>query len=318
MSRVHPARALVFAAGAAVALLALAAGGEAPLAKSSNSTISLLAIDASPQGNSATFLGPIDGCARVEQGSEISIDYVADSIPQDRPMIGFEAQIRYDPQLLQVLALDYDYLLAAVGTYSPFAGLSDALPDSDGDFRISVLDTASAAEPEANVESGAGVLARITFRAKAVGVSDLAIAVQKEPLIYPLIQDTQNEMIFVDRLGSAAVAVGQDCPAEAIEPKIEDLRPMNEEILASNPDLRASVTPGGGTTSPSSATTNGNQTPARGPVTNASPSPAPASKAGDDNSDAWLIGGILILSILGAAAGGGWYLYRRSRNSPLA
>src|SRR6266571_2970521 len=32
-------------------------------------------------------------------------------------------------------------LLEAVGTYSPLASVSDSLPDSNGEFRISVLDT---------------------------------------------------------------------------------------------------------------------------------------------------------------------------------
>src|SRR6266545_3477500 len=267
MTRVRGRRAVAFAVALALLSFASAAEGGGPLARHSNSTIGLLALDADTQGNTATSLGLIDGCVRAEPGATVKLDYVVDSIPQDRPMIAFEAQIRNDRQLLEVLDVDNDLLLAAAGAYSPFAGLSDDLPDSDGDFRISVLDTASSTEPQANVETGAGVLARITFRAKAIGVSDVAIAVQQEPLIYPLIQDTQNEMIFVDRLGSAAVAVGQDCPAEATEPKIVDLTPLNEEILASNPDLRATAIPDGGTASPPSATTNANETPAVGRVT---------------------------------------------------
>ncbi len=316
MTRVRGRRAVAFAVALALLSFASAAEGGGPLARHSNSTIGLLALDADTQGNTATSLGLIDGCVRAEPGATVKLDYVVDSIPQDRPMIAFEAQIRNDRQLLEVLDVDNDLLLAAAGAYSPFAGLSDDLPDSDGDFRISVLDTASSTEPQANVETGAGVLARITFRAKAIGVSDVAIAVQQEPLIYPLIQDTQNEMIFVDRLGSAAVAVGQDCPAEATEPKIVDLTPLNEEILASNPDLRATAIPDGGTASPPSATTNANETPAVGRVTDAPATPPPANKLGDDGSDAWLIAGILVLLMLGTAASGGWYLYRRSRTSP--
>ena len=79
-------------------------------------------------------LGRIDGCQRVESGAQTEVDFVVDSIPQDRPMIGFDAEIRYDPQLLEVVHVDYDLLQAAVGAYQPFAGLSDRLPDSDGAF----------------------------------------------------------------------------------------------------------------------------------------------------------------------------------------
>ncbi len=314
MSRFRACRTSVVALAAALPFLALPADGGPALTTHSSSTIGLLAIDAAAQGNTATSVGSIDGCARVETGSEISVDYVVDSIPQDRPMIAFEAQIRYDSRLLEVLDVDRDLLLAAAGVYSPFAGLSDDLPDSDGDLRVSVLDTASSTEPEANVETGAGTLARITFRAKAAGISAVAIAVQQEPLIYPLIQDTQNEMIFVDRLGSAVLAIGQDCPAGATAPKIADLTPLNEEILAANPDLRAGATGTGATASPP-ATINPNETRAGGPTTDVRATPAPANAGEDDSSDTWLIAGILVLLMLGTAAGGGWYLYRRSRIS---
>jgi hypothetical protein len=166
-----------WAAAVAFMLLCLAfAGGEgAALATHSSSTIGLLAIDANLEGNTATSLGLIDGCSRVETGAQLNVDYVVDSIPQDRPMIAFEAEIHYDPQLLEVVAVDYDFLLGAVGDYRPVAGLTDKLPDSDGKFRLSVLDAASTTDPEANVERGAGVSARNTSRAKAAGVSEVAI-----------------------------------------------------------------------------------------------------------------------------------------------
>src|SRR2546427_42565 len=170
----------------------------------SSSTIGLLGIDADPHGNTATFVGPIDGCARAEAGSTFDIDYVVEAIPQERPMIGYDAEIRYDQALLEVVKVDYQLLLAAAGTYSPLASLTDSVPDFDGKFRVSVLDTASSTEPEANVESGPGVLARVTFRAKASGVSKIAIGLETEPFLYPLVLDTQDEMILADRLGAAS------------------------------------------------------------------------------------------------------------------
>ena len=289
---------------------------ERTLATHSGSTIGLLALDAGPEGNNPTSLGQIDGCARVDAGSSVMVDYVVDSIPLDRPMIAFEAQIRYDPQLLEVVDLDHDLMLAAAGAYSPFAGLSDDLPDSDGDFRISVLDTASSAQPEANVESGAGVLARITFRAKAAGLTNVAIAVETEPLIYPLVQDTHNEMIFVDRLGSASVAVGQDCPPQALQPKIHDLAPISDEILAANPDLRASATPVGSAAAPESSPNSGDE--ALSPAATATPfadTGTTPKRADDGSSDAGLIVAVVLLVTLCAVGAGGWLLYRWLRNS---
>ena len=321
--------------------LALAAGEGAALATHSSSTIGLLAIDANTEGNTATSLGPIDGCSRVETGAQVSVDYVVDSIPQDRPMVGFEAEIRYDPQLLEVDAVEYDFLLAAVGAYRPFAGLTDKVPDSDGSFRLSVLDADSAPDPEANVERGAGVLARITFAAKASGVSEVAVGVQQEPGLYPFVQDTKDERILVDTLGSISLAVGEDCSPQAAEPKITDLADANQQILGTTTDPQATPTPLGGAASPSDGPTSEGETPTPLPTqtpcvvtpertispSTASPdtspvlcTPTPAPLQDDivdveEDSDTILIAGAAALLALGTAAGGGgWYLYRRSRN----
>lgn len=247
----------------AVVSLVVIAGAEAALATHSTSTIGLLALDPNVQGNTATSLGPIDGCARVEAGARIDVDYVVDSVPEDRPIIAFEVEVRYDPQLVEPVALDHKLLLAAAGSYSPFAALTDDLPDSDGNLRISVLDTASKADPEANVERGAGVLARITFLAKAAGISEIAVVVEPEPApVYPLVQDSQNETIFADRLGSASLAVGQECPAPAAEPKITDLAQVNQELQTANLQLGASPTAEGASATPTpGATTAEDETP---------------------------------------------------------
>jgi hypothetical protein len=343
VTRHHPC----WAAAVAVILisLAFAAGEGAALATHSSSTIGLLAIDANPEGNTATSLGPINGCSRVETEDQLNVDYVVDSIPQDRPMIAFEAEIHYDPQLLEVVAVDHDFLLGAVGDYRPVAGLTDRLPDSDGKFRLSVLDAASTTDPEANVERGAGVLARITFRAKAAGVSEVAIGVQQEPALYPYVQDTKNESILAERAGSISLAVGQDCSPQAAEPKITDLAEVNQQILGATPDPQATPTPIGGAASPPDGPTSEDETPTPLPVTTpcvvtespasttaATPVTSPASADVlctptppplqdeivdvEEDSDTLLFAGAAALLALGTAAGsGGWYLHRRSRKS---
>lgn len=307
-------RAAAALAGVAFLFAASSSGSGQALATHSSSTIGLLAIDANVEGNSPTSLGPIEGCARAEAGSEITVDYVVDAVPQDRPMIGYEAQIRYDAEMLEAVALEHNFLLAASGDYSPFAGLSDDLPDNDGSFRILVLDTASSTEPQANVEAGAGVLARITFRVKEAGRTDVAIAAETDPLVYPLVQDTQNEMILVDRLGSATIAAGEDCPDPPEGPEIEDLAPLNEQILAENPDLVPEGTTGGqdsegepGGADSEEAADGAEGAPASSAVNAGS---AESSSAGGDGTDTGLIvaAGLLAAAV---AAGGGWVLYRR-------
>ena len=316
MTLLRLARVLIVAAAAGLFVHELANHWAHSVAGQPSSTIGLLAIDADPQGNTATSVGPIDGCARAESGSSFDVDYVVDAVPSDRPMTGFEAEIRYDQALLEVVKVDYQLLLAAVGTYSPLASLTDSVPDFDGNFRVSVIDTASSTDPGANVEKGPGVLARVTFRAKASGVSKIAIGLEKEPFLYPLVLDTQDELVLADSLGGASVAIGVDCPLEAAQPQITDLGPTNQEILAANPQLRPNPGTTGDTlpqlpTGTSSRATS--QTQARSPTSTV---PAGASSAGneDDNSDTGLIALLAVLVALGlVAAGGGWYLYQRSR-----
>ena len=222
-----PAAALALLALAALVTLATGSAG----ADHASTSIGLLAIDARTEGNTATDLGRLDGCAESSVDGLITVDYVVDAVPGDRPLIGFEAEIRYNPRILEVVAVQTAFLLAAEGSFAPFAGLSDSLPDSDGVYRITVLDTASQTFPEANVESGPGVLARITFRGKVKGVSPLAVGFERKPdLLYPLVVDTQNEVIQVDHLGGAVVSVGRDCPRGWQKPRISQLPSVSKLV----------------------------------------------------------------------------------------
>jgi len=235
-------------------------------------------------------------------------------------MIGFEVEVRYNPDLLEAIQVDHQLLLAAAGTYSPLSGLSDALPDSDGKLRISVLDTASSTEPEANVETGPGVLARITFRAKSTGIGEVAIGLETDPLLYPLVLDTRDEMILVDKIANASLAIGQDRPPETIHPEVVDLGPTNQEILESNPQLQPLGTTGATLQQPAGAGGTGSPIGGQTPSRSSSPTaPGDASQAagGDDgSSDTPIITAIVALVALGSAgAAGGLYLHRRNRAS---
>jgi hypothetical protein len=352
------------ASAIAVVLFGFATQAQDAQATHSASAIGLLAIDANTEGNTATSLGPVNGCSRIEAGAQTAVDYVVDAIPQDRPMIGFEAEVRYDLQLLEVVDADYRLLLAAAGNHQPFTGQSDQIPDSDGSLRMQVLDTASTTDPEANVEIGPGVLARLTFRAKAAGLAGINIAVSRDPLTYPIVLDTQNELIFAERTGSASLAIGQDCPIEAQQPVITDMAEVNEQILAEDPELAGGTPPPGGTDSPATTVTPEGQTP---PPEESTPAPSPTTipcaappratfavsttpalpapegaaatdtaaptptipvctptptpvpdqiVAVDDGSNTPLmVGAVVLLTGGSAAAGSGWYLYRRSRNT---
>jgi hypothetical protein len=211
-----------------------------------------------------------------------------------------------------------------------------------------VLDTASMTEPPANVETGAGVLARLTFRSKTAGLAGIAITVSREPLVYPSALDTQNEIIFVDRIGGASLAIGQDCPAETQAPIITDLAQLNQQILADNPELAGGeATPAAGSPSlaPTAATSPTTlpcaapprptpwSTATNTPVPPAEPTPSPTElvctptptplpeeilSIDDDSKTTFIAGAALLTAVGSAAAGSGWYLYRRSRRESAA
>jgi hypothetical protein len=137
--------------------------------------------------------------------------------------------IRYNPRVLEVIDVDAGFLLAAEGSFQPFVGLADPLPDRDGALRFAVLDTASQTYPQENVESGPGVLARLKFRVKAEGASRLRIGFNRAPYLeYPMVLDTQNEVIEVGSLGSITVAAGRSCHERWETPRIRPLPPISQ------------------------------------------------------------------------------------------
>lgn len=222
MSRLAPL--LIFLlVSLATALLALSAAAQ------EESTIDLIAVDAVVDGNEATVLGELDGCLSASTGDEVMIDVIVDAVPDDRPMIGYQMTVEYDPAILEATAFDTAYLIASKDSYEPIEGLSDELPDSDGSLLVVVADIASDVETGASIESGSGVLVRVTFTALAAGTSQVAVGFDP-PDAYPAIIDDENTILQVDNLGSSTVAIDEECAADAAPdivalPSIEDLQP---------------------------------------------------------------------------------------------
>ncbi len=178
-------------------------------ANAGDSTIKLLAIDVDPAGspaNTADSLGSIERCTVTSVGGSLDIDLVVDAIPDDRPLVSFQYNLIYDPDLFQVAAINNAFLLAANGGFQPFEGLSDPLPDTDGDFLVAILDLGTAPR-----ETGPGVLSRITLQAVGSGVGSVSLAGFG-------IVDDQGTVIPIDNADFAAIAVGTPCPAVIPEP----------------------------------------------------------------------------------------------------
>jgi len=322
----------------ALSLLALSAAiaavtGIRATAGQSGSTIQLVAIDAVPQGNTATSIASIDYCLRTEVGSQVTVDVVVDAVPDDKDMIGFEIHVLYDPKFATVTAVDNQQLLAASGIFQPVP-LSDQVPDSDGDFMASVLDFASDVQANANIESGPGVLTRITLQATAKGLTNLNIGFDPTDFNpYPVVLDNRSEPIEVDQVRPAVLAIGQACPPAEAQPSPTS-RPGLDSTPVTGPAATATAQQGTPRPSETPAGPDGQPIPAsagpgtpdlRTPSVQATAS-AIAGADGDSDgagdsggdgggSDGALIAVIAVVAALGlaAAAGGAWYLYRRGQ-----
>jgi hypothetical protein len=235
-------------------------------------------------------------------------------------MMAFQISVNYDPAVLEVTSYDQHLLLGAVGQFQPFDAFNDPTPDTDGRLDLGVLDIASGDPEGANVETGPGVIARITFLAKAPGRSDVSVAFSP-PDTYPMVLDMWNNVIEIENLGSAVIAVGSECPALEPDANITPL-PGIVEIYGT-----PSPSPTGPTGSPASPTQAPLASPRGSPsgsaVGAAAPAPPPVSAmprlgAGLDESgpNAGLAALGIMLGLLGAIAAiaGLWLAYVRRRS----
>lgn len=177
-----------------------------------------IGIDADPSGNTATSLDRIDPCAVRSIGETFDIDLFLQDVDQ---LLAWEIYIEYDAQILEVVNRQVD-LFQAANEGSNVFDVSEKLPDSDGLYRIAAADTSDPPTPD----SGSGVLARLTFRAKGTGISDIRLAFQDldedgNPDLGPFLRDIEAQPIgdidddtfFDGPLQNAQIAIDTECPA---------------------------------------------------------------------------------------------------------
>ena len=199
-------------------LLALPAGGvpRSSLAQEATS----LSIDVIPEGNTATTLGPIDPCASAKKGQSFNVDLV---IQDTTDLLAWEISISYDPEVLVVRDRDAEQFQAA-NEGSRILDLSEETPDDDGRYLLQSVDTAD----PASGDSGSGVLARLIFKAKSSGVSQITIdkvdlnddgKLDRAPFLRNVdaepIGDEDGDTFFDGPTASAEIQVGQPCPGQA-------------------------------------------------------------------------------------------------------
>jgi len=168
----------------------------------------VIGIDTDPTGNSDTAVGAIDACQAVEAGDTFEVDV---TIQEVTDLAGFEAHLLYDPSVLKVTAVDYNYFLATAGSVQNWGEAPTLLnPDTDGTLSMVV-----AFMPLPYIgASGDGVLVRITFQAVASGSCDLDLSGVKlgDSNVQP-IGDTDADDDFDGSISKGQIAVNQPCPS---------------------------------------------------------------------------------------------------------
>jgi DNA-binding beta-propeller fold protein YncE len=130
--------------------------------------------DGSPD-NAATSLGTIDSCLSVSSGDTFDVDVFIRGADKLRV---WSAAFRYDPSVLSVVDVDARMFLAA-NSASDVKDQSLGDRGNSGSYDLLVSDVSEEAGVD---ESGSGVLARITLRAVASGLSTVTVA---EPFLFP-------------------------------------------------------------------------------------------------------------------------------------
>lgn len=207
-----------------------------------------LGVDVTTDGNTASALGTIDNCRRVEVGNDFDVDLFVSDVPG---LQGFDIYVGFDESLLQ-MTNETPYMVIG-----PNASVIDPVYHQ---YFLSVGGTTP--------KSGSGVLARLTFQAMAAGASNVAIV---HSPAWPILSgqsgpigDTSGDGYFDGPTVAASIAIGQDCSGT---PVVTD---------SPGPTVTALPTPSPTPSPTSSATPAPTPTPTQTPVVTLAPTPTPA------------------------------------------
>ena len=166
-----------------------------------------MGIDADPgrtPANTATSLGSREDCNFMTPGATLTLDLFITDVTD---LMGWSVNLTYDPSVINVTAINTAFFQTADGQ-SNLINASDPVPDSDGDYIASAIDLAASA-----LDSGSGVLARITVAGVGPGLSPFTLAF---PSLIGAngapIGDNNDDGLFDGAIFDAQFAVGQLCP----------------------------------------------------------------------------------------------------------
>jgi len=182
-----------------------------------------LSMDVNPEGNGPTKVGPPTSCLSVANGDSFQVDIVAHDVQE---LLAWGVYFEYDPTIVKIVGRDVRMFQDANPGSSMF-DVSDSLPDSDGLYLVSAVDTADPASPD----SGSGVLARLTLTAIAPGISTASFArrdlnddgiLDRGSLLRNVdgdpIGDSNGDTLFDGPSVNAQIAVDKPCPGDSTGP----------------------------------------------------------------------------------------------------
>lgn len=127
-----------------------------------------VSVDAISTANSATVVAQIDDCASADIGEKFSVDIVIEDVEN---LLGWEAPVSYDPAILKIVDRNVK-LFQAANSGSQVFDASNQTPNTTGFYRAASVDQA---DPAA-LDSGDGVLIRLTMEAIGKGTSKVSIS----------------------------------------------------------------------------------------------------------------------------------------------
>jgi len=268
--------------GLALAWVLLGAGLGAVLHEQESAAQALVSIgvDTDPAGNTATSLGSIDPCVSVSEGSTFQVDIFVTDVTD---LLAWETNLTYDVKVIDILDRDV-MMFQDADPGSQVFDASEGLPDLDGWYRVAAADIAEPPTPE----RGSGVLARLSLKAVAPGISSISLS--------PVDADDDGKM----ELGPTLRGADGDSIDDRDGDGFFDGPIFNAEIAvdAPCPSGVPTSTPGAARPSPS-ATPVISATPT--PEATTGSSPTGQNPEGDDGT-AWASGPAIIGYVLGGLA----------------
>jgi len=112
-------------------------------------TVTVVGIDMDTTTNTATSLGSIDRCARIDAGGSGQVDVFLDVIPSGENVASYEYKLTYPTAgaVMSITNKNHQLLINSAGGSNPSDAGSDTVPDVNGSYVAVVTDAGTAEGP---------------------------------------------------------------------------------------------------------------------------------------------------------------------------